>query len=280
MKIEDIAVDAISTLFTLDINNHQMAIKQAFKKWESRILSEEDALYFLNKVVSKRTEQHILFLLKEADPIFSKILDTIKYQMKKNGYIKIHHLGMSYIVKENVGNTNMNWIRVEDFRNLSAELFYDKNTLLKKLINYLATETNFVPAIPLNALVMKLKELMINSYIFKESEESIETQLDLDSVLILAYDETLDKLETSYKEKNKLSNEEIEIIKITLKDILNDLKDGGINPGLYKYIKVHHPSLSIEDYHSKYHNILEYLCKVMRNNLAEKLEFRVMRISE
>lgn len=50
-----------------------------------------------------------------------------------------------------------------------------------------------------------------------------------------------------------------------------DLKNGGVNPGLFKYIEPYINNLSKEEYQLKYHNILEYLLKLMKNKIGEML---------
>lgn len=278
--IEDIAIDATASLFIPDAHQKELVISLTFKRWESKINSEKDALYFINKVVSKRTEQHISFLLKENDPIFSKILDTIKYQVKKKGCIKVHHLGMSYIVKEKYSDNQARWISIEEFRLLPTNLFTNPIKMFDEIFNYLSVEMKYVEAIPLNALVMRLKELRTNSYIYKIHDESVEDELEIESILSSAYSQTIEKLETTYKNKGKLSDKDVAILKLTLKNMLNDLRDGGINPGLYKYIVVHKPDLSVDAYKEKYHNILEYLLKVMRGKIAVSLKEEIKKISE
>lgn len=280
MRIEDIAIDAISSLFIPEQQNDTMVIIQTAKKWESKIKTEDDALYFINKIVSKRTEQHICFLLKESDPIFSRILDTIKYRIKKKGYQKVHHLGTNYIIESEYDNKSKNWINIDEFNNLPSSLFNSYNNLFNDLFTFLREETNYFPAIPLNALVMKLKELRLSLYIQKEIEDSFEDTMDINTILNYAYTETSLKIDNTYKIKGKLNDDDIEAMKLALKDILNDLKDGGINPGLYKYLSVHKSDLTLDEYYDRYHNILEYLAKVMRNKIAEKLTVKENKISE
>ncbi len=56
-----------------------------------------------------------------------------------------------------------------------------------------------------------------------------------------------------------------------LKDIANDLCNGGMKAGLYDYLKPHFNSLSKQDYQEKYHNIFEYMAKTFRNKLATEV---------
>ena len=71
--------------------------------------------------------------------------------------------------------------------------------------------------------------------------------------------------------KEKLDYQEQKAFESALKEMASDLSDGGINPGLYHYLFPHLSGLSEIEYKTKYHNILEYLLKVMKNNIAEKL---------
>ncbi|MCX8010291.1 MAG: hypothetical protein N3A61_04010, partial [Ignavibacteria bacterium] len=56
-------------------------------------------------------------------------------------------------------------------------------------------------------------------------------------------------------------------MKNALEDIAYDLKDGGINPGLYDYLHKYMDKLKIEEYKSNYHNILEYLVRLMKEKI-------------
>jgi hypothetical protein len=82
---------------------------------------------------------------------------------------------------------------------------------------------------------------------------------------------TLSKLNESYFKKGKLSDEEILLFEKTIKDILVDLKDGGVNPGLYKYLMANDNRITIELYEQKYRNILEYIYKLLKQNIAAQL---------
>ena len=59
--------------------------------------------------------------------------------------------------------------------------------------------------------------------------------------------------------------------KSSLEDLAKDLKDGGIAPGLYKYVLANYPGLDEQLYKEKYHNIIEYLLKVLKQQIAEQL---------
>ena len=153
LSLSDIAIDAIAPLFQRDENNMFFVIKKSFENWIPQISTEEDAVYFLNKITAKNAEQHISTLLKNADPFFAKILDSINYFIRKKGYYKINYLGHVYIVETITEEITANLIDKEQFEKLPLELFINQKTLLKNIFNYLKEETHSYSAISLNQLI-------------------------------------------------------------------------------------------------------------------------------
>jgi len=90
---ESVAVSAITPLFCKDSAEQGLPIIKEFNSWQPPIKTEDDALYFLNKIIAGRVEQHISHLFKEQDPFFAKILDSVNYLIKKGGYKKVSYFG-------------------------------------------------------------------------------------------------------------------------------------------------------------------------------------------
>lgn len=271
ISLGDVAIDSIASLFEKDEAGSFQNIVGLFKSWQPPIKTEEEALYFLNKLVQKRVEQHISYLLRESDPFFSKLMDSVNYLIKKHNFTKINYLGAVFIVSQDTENISGKTIPKEEFEKLPANLFTEKKNLLQNVIQYLAVETSYVSAVPFNALVHKLKELNIALYKISESTTEQNDSIEINSIIAQALNKTFDKLENSYLAKEKLSELEGEKIRNTLIDMSNDIKDGGVNPGLYKYLLTHFDGLDEETYRNKYHNILEYLLKVLKQNIADEL---------
>ncbi|MCX8106002.1 MAG: hypothetical protein N3D80_09050 [Ignavibacterium album] len=268
----ELALEAISSLFEVDGNKRFTVINDALEKWLPPVSSEEEALFFLNKLVQKKTEQHISKLLRQADPFFSRLLDKINYHIKKNGYQKIHFLGNVYIVPGEFQKISGRVIKEEDFNNIPKSLFNLSSGLLANLFNYLEQETEFSKAIPLNLLIFRLKETESSLFEIDESTSDYIEKSNVDSIIQKALNSTLQKLNESYLQKNKIDKNELLLFEKTLRDIAFDLKDGGVNPGLHKYLFAHSPNISPELYSQRYRNILEYLFKLLKQNIAYELE--------
>lgn len=96
-SFQDLEIEAIIPLFCKEAGEHELPIIREFNSWQPPIKTEDDAFYFLNKIIAGRVEQHISHLFKEQDPFFAKILDSVNYLIKKGGYKKVSHFGKRYI---------------------------------------------------------------------------------------------------------------------------------------------------------------------------------------
>lgn len=270
--INDIAVDAIAPLFVPDEQKNLTPLAISFLNWTPAIRTESSALFFLNKVISIRAEQHTYFLLREYDPFFSKILDALNYLIKCNGYKKISLAGKYFVVEHEMNEMNGQIISYDDFENLPAAFFLDKKTIFPNLFKYISEETDFLPAIPLNHLVCRIKHVNFSDYLVEGYSYPTVNKYELIQFTEFGFNAAAEKLEHSYLKKGKLTEFETSCIKNALHDMSKDLLDGGISPGMYEYVTPYLKNLKKEDFLLKYHNILEYLVKVMKNTIAEKLE--------
>lgn len=269
---KELALDAIASLFETDENDKFVLIEKAFKKWKPPITNENEAIFFLNKLIQKRVEQHISKLLREMDPFFSKLLDKVNYQIKKYGYKKINYLGNVYIVQSGREKDFGKFIKEDEFNQISLSFFNCEDNLLKNIFTYLEKETEFTQAIPLNQLIFKLKELETSVFEFNEFTNDYSEENNLEILLQNAIRKTLSKLCNSYLKKGKLSEEEYYMFEKALTDIAYDLKDGGVNPGLCNYLMLHNKEITNEIYMKQYRNILEYLYKVLKREIAIELK--------
>lgn len=279
VAIKELAIDAIAPLFERDDKGLFVKLIKAFNDWIPKIGSEDHALFFLNRIVAKSVEKYVSNLLRESDPFFSKILDSINYLIEKNGYAKKQILGTTYIVDK--GGSSGGWSDGEGndgIKNLADRNFIDElpisvfnsaQNVVSKIFEYIKSETNKTPAIPLNALVIKLKQVNATSYIYKDS--ITENKTEINSIVEKAIKNTFNKLQESYIDKNKIVRSEGELIKKAIEKIAADMQDGGINVGLHKYLMEQMTNLSFDEYKTRYQNTFEYLIKILKKEIAEQL---------
>ncbi len=271
VTIKELGIDAIAPLFERDEAGVFIKIKSAFNNWQPPIEAENTALFFLNRLVARSVEKYVSELLRYSDPFFSKILDSINYLIEKNNYRKERILGTSYIVQ------NDEFIKIGSLpdskfiNELPVKLFRNKSILLTEIFNHISIVPDKSMAIPLNALVMKIKQLNSSEYILSENVEN-NNESEVDSIVNRSLKITFNKMQESYLDKNKINESEAVRLKQALENIVTDLRDGGINPGLHKYFLEQFTELSFGDYKQRYQNIFEYLFKILKQEISEQLK--------
>lgn len=271
LTLQELAIDSIAPLFERNEMGEFIKITKAFIEWEPKIETEEQAAFFLNRLVAKSTEKYASELLRQSDPFFSKILDSVNYLIDKNGYSKKLMIGTTYIIE------NENLIKIgilpdsKFISELPIDLFKDKVNLISNIFRHIKSNADKTPAIPLNALVMKIKQVRASNFVFNESASN-GNESEIDSIVNKALDATFTKMQESYLNKGKLEENEAKGIKKAIESIVYDMRDGGINPGLHKYFLEQFNELTFEDYKRRYQNIFEYLFKLLKKEIAEQLK--------
>ena len=269
---KDHATDAISLLFIKNGTN-KYPIISSFKNWIPTIDNEDEAMFYLYKITTNQVEQYITKCLKEADPIFAKILDSLNYFIKKHNYKKETILGQKFILMNDFHQTlEKPLISLEDLENVPSHHFMEINKVLDLLFEYFKSKQDFYLAIPLNALVTRIKNIQPFYNDLQNVYNTIETDIFIDEVVQQGYSNACKKLNSSYFQKDKLSKSETESYIITLHDLAKDLSNGGINSGLFNYLAKNMNNISKDEYKIKYHNSLEYLVKIMKKSIKTELE--------
>ncbi|MBI9072333.1 MAG: response regulator [Melioribacteraceae bacterium] len=272
LSVEDIAIEAISNLFVKNEKRDILNIKYSLLNWNTELTNDLDSLYFLHKTVSISVNQYINKLIKDTDPFFARVLDSVNHFMKKNNFKKTNYFGTTYLIDESLSSISGTPINSEEFLNLPISFNQEKPHIVYRVFDYLEANTDYFPAIPLNALVKRI----IQNYKHTElSQSQLEPspmgKICVDDIVKKALNQVYKKIEDTYKKKTKLSDSEIAAINYTLKDIANDLKEGQLNWGLYNYLEMHITDLTKEDYKKNYQNIIEYLVKKLKTFIKEQI---------
>ena len=269
VTLNEMAIDAIAPLFERDDEGNFIRITNAFEKWDPPVEKEDQAVFFINRLVAKSTEKFVSEILKASDPLFSKLFRSINYLIKSKGLKKKHFLGVTYIIR----NDEINPGKLPDNQiiyDLPVSLFRNNGNMLDEIFRYLKENTDRAEAIPLNALVTKIKSTGGEDYYQAAQSETI-SEIDIDSITCRAIDNAFQKLEESYLNKDKINEKEVNAFKNAMMKIVDDLHDGGINTGLHNYLMEEIPQLTFEDYRAKYQNIFEYLFKLIKKDIANHL---------
>lgn len=281
LTLQDIAADAITPLFIED-KSGELPLRKALLNWDKEIADEASAYYFLSKIIGTRIEQEHAKKLKEADPFFGKILRSFNHLVETNKIKKVSWFGVVYLVEVEQTGITQKPLDAEFIENLPASMFVCTNEkIVNNIFHRIKTETDlpdgqasFFPAIPLNALIRKIKQ--VNGSFLQQSnpeskQENFEEALNVERVVNDSLNTVNERLENFYLGKGKLNQNEITIFKNVLIEISNDLKDGGISRGLYEYLSPHMIDLNKEDFYKRYHQPLDYLLRLLRKEIATRL---------
>lgn len=270
----DVAVDAITPLFTEAGNESRLGIEKSLLQWNKNIETEADADFFINRLVWNRTEQTIIAKYKQNDPFFAKIYKTISTCISENNFKKMSFLGIYYIVRDTITKIDGRLISQDSFDNLPDSLFFKKQSaLINGLLVYIKKELSCCPAIPINQLIKRIKHLCFRDFNNSsvDDRDKLELNLSLKPALNKSLEEVNIKLD-HYYEKNKLTKHEYSSFQNAFKNISIDLMNGGNLESLYQYLSDEIPGLTQETFYSKYHRTFNYIFNIFRSSLAEELE--------
>ncbi len=271
---EDIAVDAVAPLFIKYNSLNITGMQKSLTDWDKKLDSESGASFFLHKLIWNRTDQTVVKLLGEIDPVYKKLLKNLIYNAKNTGYKKISYMGELYLIEDSKTEINGTLISESDFNNIPSAFLNGKlNSVIHNIIEYIKKETKSFPAIPLNLLVKRLKRLYLERIDNPDSfTVNFEISFDLNNILKSSLQNVLNKLNNDYVAKEKLTVSEGESFKLAIKDIVLDLKDGGMNRGMEEYLKPYFINVSVSDLKTRYHNLFAYLVKLLKKDIADRLE--------
>ena len=270
LSFEDLAIDSIVPLFVKN-KAGEYGIKIAIDNWDDSLELELDIEFFLSKIIFKRVEQTITKYIKEKDPVFEKIHKTLSVCITSNKFVRHRFLGTLYILEKGIEKISAPLISEVDFDSIPSELFnYKQKELFEKLFEYIKTETNYFPALPLNQIVNRVKANYFEDYktVFAKNG-TIDSSFIENDILNESLHSLEEKMETFYIKKNIVTSSDAEKIMMSFNDISSDIKNGGMTSSLFSYLKFRKQSLSQEEFYSNYHHVMNYLLKHFKTNISQ-----------
>jgi hypothetical protein len=273
-SIEDIAMDSIVPLFVKNASGN-LGICRAIEKWSDNLDTVDSAEYFLSRIIWRRVDQTVTNILRERDPIFTKILKSLNISIKNNEFKKLRYFGTVLVLQKSNSNIFGQIINEQHFNEIPEKYFSYKQTLLfYKLFEYLVSETTYYPAIPLNLLVKRIKNYYFNNFFHSDNFiSSSEENFSLKEIVDESLFDLKEKLFHLYVTNNKLNREDALLIYSAFINISKDMINGGIKDSLYFYLKDYKSTLPRDIFYKKYHPIMNYLLTLFKARISEKINF-------
>jgi hypothetical protein len=183
VTLDELAIEAIAPLFERNENGVFVKLKNAYENWQPPIETEEKALFFLNRMAAKSVEKYVSELLRDSDPFFSKILDSVNYQISRQGYSKKQILGTTYIVEVSSDIMIGCLPNIQLVNELPSDLFQEMNSVIPKLFDYIKSNSEYAAAILLNALVLRIKKIKTVNFNLSDRVE-FASGVTIDSLLM------------------------------------------------------------------------------------------------
>lgn len=270
LSIDDVAIDAVASLFTYNNKMKMINLKSALIKYSNSIETGKEALSALGKVIDMAIYQNINKILRESDLFFSKTLDIINYGLRKGDVKKVNHWGVAYLVLEGADHSDKRFIDPEEFAGIEIDPTVPEMEAVSKLFDYLERNTDYSPAVPLNAFIEKYLFCSRNHV---ESLPAADTEFfgrySVHDILDKSLSFTFKRLEKYYA--GKYSDREITLFKKSLVSIAEDMRAGHGSWAIHEYFIAAAGSMTKAEYEEKYRNILEYLLKIFKSHAAALL---------
>ncbi|MBM4176201.1 MAG: hypothetical protein FJ213_08520 [Ignavibacteria bacterium] len=280
ISMDDIALEAVSNLLSNNEADYLESLRKTFSSWDPKITTEEEANFFINKIIDRSIYQSIVKKYTEIDPLFSKILKEIKRIHQVNHQFKlIQKTGVDYLsMVSELEFDELNIIPQDELIVLSINKYPDNNYIrgwIEEVFNSILEFTEYSPILPINSLALKIKIEM-------GAVHKIDLNVLPDPEMIVLYKEGIVsslkkvhiRIQSLTKKKESYDEKTSAIFSDAITDIANDLMQGETVKNYYDYLRFYDSDITIDIYRDSYRSQFEYLIKLLKNEIANYyLEF-------
>ncbi|MCX8011330.1 MAG: hypothetical protein N3A61_09270 [Ignavibacteria bacterium] len=275
ISLDDIALESVSNLLSNNEDDYLEYLRKSYLTWEPKISSEDDARYFVSKILDRSIYQCIVKKYAEIDPLFSKILKEIKRVQNFNSNYKLFEkLGIEFLALNNgFDESKMNIIPQDELMVLPISTLPENNYIrgwIDEVFYSLKENTFYDLVLPTNSLALKIK-IEINSIqkidlgIIPDPEKMLVLKEGVFTSLTKIY-ERIRRLESK---KKKYSKKTTAVLCGAIRDVAQDMLEGDEIKNYFDYMKAYDQELTVESYRTNYRAQFEYLIKLLKNEIAQ-----------
>jgi hypothetical protein len=279
----DLSMDVVVEFLRKDSNGNYVVINNLLEHFIEINNTEDKVTNFLKlqSLLRKICDNCVAKIYSEFDEDGAKIIRNIKNALPSDK-LNIRRTLIGLVIYLN--NHNSNSYELITYDDLKHHFMpkSGKKKLIPELLDELANR--------MEEFDFKSQEILLNDVVklFRtyynrindlvnddELDNSITFQFDLNSIDFHFIEDRINKKITeilySYYTKSKLTNQQIEALFKTIKDIFFDLVHfNQLSFSLYEYFNNHY-TCSVEEYNLKFKTKLEYLNKIIREHLINYL---------
>lgn len=281
----DITHDCIVELFTLGKDNELTELNKYFKYQQISIGDEEEELLFVHirRLVFTIVNDNIFRLYNEADPALSRILRNIKIAVSNQSQFKlVTHFDEQFLELTNCDLLHFCETVDNDFLYHEIYEIMTKESeipaILQRLGNALIMQDVYRRHVRMTSLALAIKNgyEQLNTHVMIEATAVDVKFFEDDAVRIIKFtcSEIIEEMKPRYVDRKKVEEETFDLyMKAVEKSLLSefiDRADGQIS--YFDYMKECFPHMSKEEYLKRHRVILEYLGKISKKRVRERLK--------
>jgi hypothetical protein len=281
----DLVYDCIADLFVRDSAGHFTEVEKFFEKEIGDTSNCSDVLIgdTLRRIVFSKVHVNLIRIHCGIDPAFGKILHNMDVALSRSRlfekYVRFGETTLACCETDlllHLPTPPLEYVRAELSR---VVLIHDSvPTMLKKLRDILVAQQEFQRTVSYVSVAVLLKEVYaLGVETDLEPEPSPLTSLEEEDALRWVQEVCADlrgALRSNYVEKGKMTEEMFEMYLQSASEILTDLVSNGSSGQrpFFEYLNGRMPQLTKEQYISRHKSVLEYMVRLGKERLAEKVK--------
>lgn len=277
-EVDDISLDIIAPIFVRDKSGVFIELKKYFQ--DSLTLNELEFQNSFYRLINSTINQQSIRLFQEREPLGKVFYRSLRYILRKQEeWEKVEYSNGSNIHLKNTTSNIASDEQVETaFRNAKQISKSLTKQLEKMLIQLVENEELTVPIHTILKLIRQQSKKELEN-ITKSSSDYLDPLLNgyISSAIKNTIREIDKQVLQRYESSHKLSSDERNGFKVSLKTLLIDFANGGGDRSYFDYLTESLSSLKSKKDYNKYRTQFEYVAKLAKAKFSAyiKADFNI-----
>ncbi len=297
-EIEDVAIDCIAGLF---MRNKQGEFVQLRRYFEDKnniqgTISELQINSMLRRLIVKKTKQELSRIFKERDPEGAKIIRNIKVAIRNSDkYSSFKQMGREFVFPLNKDAEIEADVTIDSISEIEKRIIPDKILLHHFLDKYLPSDPISIMLDKIMDIVMSLPDYqkyapldlianVIREVTFQHVKERLTDDVDMKSPIHDLQTEEIEKVNQDvikdiqqkihhqYLGRGKITPEKANVYIQAISAFIIEFTQDKTTDSNFQYLNRYLPTLTQKTYREQERSIFEYLVKVTKKTLRNKLK--------
>jgi len=279
----DLAWDYIAEIFQKDESGNLKTLQGYFSSIDVNVLDEKDLFIELRKLVFTKVDDGIFRYYGEKDPSLKKIIRNIKLSIGNLEHSVKAPICYSdgFLVLDKVNDLNQASMP-EDFMRIKLCSRLEEQMLIPDILSEVIDILHFQDDYRKRFSIVILAKIIRESFVLihddaDNGEQKPEAhrrllKQDIDTFLEKSVNKIKKEVAPRYIKRGKMEPDHVDIYFITAAEIIRDDLTRGTGLSQYERIKLHLAHLDYDQFRNKHRSILEYMVKLIRTDLVQKLK--------